>query len=436
MKKPTILFYGAALWLALAALFTACRDTCEVRQTYVYYEPVYATTAEIRAATKMEPTRVIEHPGKIYFKDGFLFVTEKDKGIHIIDNRDPRMPVMKAFLAVPGTIDVAILGNYLYADSFVDLVVFDVTNIDRISEVGRLEGVFDQVSWMGFRSTSQMVIRDWRAVEHVQLSEGDCEQRREVWGGIFFRNGFLMEADAAVTFNHRQFSAGPVAGGATAGVGGSMARFTINHSYLYALDGPNLEVISLATPARPTSENEQPVAWDIETVFPGDKRLYIGAQTGMYIYDLTDPVKPDRLSKYEHVRSCDPVVVEGNHAFVTLRNGSICAGFTNQLEVIDISNPRSPRRLHVYPMTHPHGLGIDRGTLFICDGRDGLKVYDARDVAKISENLLAHEAGIHAFDVIPLNYVAMMVGNDGIYQYDYRDIRNISLLSQIAIKPR
>jgi hypothetical protein len=435
MKNPKLLV-PALLLLAGAALFTSCTDTCQVRSRYVYYEPVYATSAEIRAATKLEPSRAIEHPGKIYFKDGFLFVTERDKGIHVIDNRDPRLPVMRAFLAVPGTIDLAIRGNHLYADSYIDLVVFDVSNLDNITEVGRLENAFSNVSWMGFRSNGPMIIRDWKPVETVQLSESDCDLRAQPWGGYFYRSGFLLQSDVAASFSNRAFAAAPVTTGPTAGIGGSMARFTLNEDYLYALDGANLEVISLRAPTKPVSAFENQVSWDIETVFPGEKRLYIGSQTGMYIYDLAQPDKPSLLSKYEHVRSCDPVVVNGNYAYVTLRSGNVCAGFTNQLEVIDIQNPRVPKLLHIYPMTNPHGLGIDQGTLFICDGAAGLKVYDATNVARISENLLAHYDKIHAFDVIPFNDVAMMIGNDGIYQYDYRDPKNISLLSQIAIKPQ
>ena len=153
----------------------------------------------------------------------------------------------------------------------------------------------------------------------------------------------------------------------------------------------------------------------------------------MYILDLTSPAQPSIISLYSHLRSCDPVVVEGEYAYVTLRSGSACEGFTNQLEVIDISNLKNPTIVKTYQMTNPHGLGIDQGTLFICDGSDGLKVYDATDVSRISENQLAHDKSINAFDVIPYQQVAMIIGKDGLYQYDYSDIKNIKLISQLPI---
>lgn len=425
----------AALAVLAGLVSTSCTDTCSVRSSYTYFEPVYATSAEVKAAVKLEPPKVIEHPGKIYFKDGFLFITEKDKGIHIIDNRNPRNPVTLSFLAIPGTIDLAIRGNYLYADSFVDLAVFDVSDIQNIKEVSRLEGVFNNVSWMGMSSaTSRGIITNWAAVEQVSMSEGDCNLRVESWGGVLYRGGIALQDVALAQFSTRSFAAAPVTTGPTTGIGGSMARFTINGAYLYALDGASMEVINISQPTKPVSAREMQVAWDIETIFPAEKRVYIGSQTGMYIYDLENPEQPALLSKYEHVRSCDPVVVDGNYAYVTLRNGNVCAGFTNQLEVIDIENPRTPKLLHIYPMTNPHGLGIDQQTLFICDGPAGLKVYDATNIARIGENLLAHYDQINAFDVIPFQNVAMMIGRDGLYQYDYSDPKKIFLLSQVPIK--
>jgi hypothetical protein len=84
-------------------------------------------------------------------------------------------------------------------------------------------------------------------------------------------------------------------------------------------------------------------------------------------------------------------------------------------------------------MTNPHGLGIDQGTLFICDGADGLKAFDATNVLTISDNQLAHYKNINAFDVIPFQQVAMVIGKEGLFQYDYSDIKNIKLISQLPI---
>ena len=47
----------------------------------------------------------------------------------------------KAFVNLPGVVDISISGFILYADSFVDLVILDVQNIDNIHEVGRVKDI-------------------------------------------------------------------------------------------------------------------------------------------------------------------------------------------------------------------------------------------------------------------------------------------------------
>ena len=87
-------------------------------------------------------------------------------------------------------------------------------------------------------------------------------------------------------------------------------------------------------------------------------------------------------------------------------------------------------------MSNPHGLGVDNGTLFICDNKEGLKVYNAADPHKISQNQLSHVKGITTYDIIPLSYakLALVIGNDGLHQYDYSDPSNLVKLSHISVK--
>ena len=211
-----------------------------------------------------------------------------------------------------------------------------------------------------------------------------------------------------------------------------MARFTIEGDYLYMLDAGSIHSVSIGALTNPVAKTKSMIAWDIETIFPYNGILFFGAQSGMYIYGLADPEKPIRISQYTHVRSCDPVVVEGDLAYVTLRSGTNCQGFTNQLEVINIKDLTNPVLLKIYPMTNPHGLGIDNKNLFVCDGDDGLKIYDATDHLKISDNQLAHYKNINTYDVIPYQNVAIMTGRDGIYQYDYSNLKDIRQLSRLT----
>lgn len=427
---PTHYFFIATL-VSVFIFLSSCSDKCEETRQFIYYQPVYSTSAQIKAAVALQVPQELSQIGKIYFKDGYLFINEIGAGIHIIDNRVPANPKILSFLKIPGNYDLAIRGNTLYADSYVDLVAFDISNLSQIKEVNRIERLFNNYMTMGHMVSSDLgILTDWQKVDNVEVYESDCRAMYQSWGGIFYDRGFALSAQSSSSFNKSTaFAPTP----SSAGIGGSMARFTISGDHLYALDGANLDIVNVSVQSQPVAKKEFPLAWDVETLFPYADKLFVGSQTGMYIIDLKLPEDPSLLSKYEHIRSCDPVVVEGEHAYVTLRSGSVCQGFTNQLEVISLKDLAKPSLLAMYPMTNPHGLGIDNGTLFICDGSDGLKAFDATNINTISQNQLAHYKDIHALDVIPYQQVAMVIGEDGLYQYDYSDIKNIKLLSQVPI---
>lgn len=125
-------------------------------------------------------------------------------------------------------------------------------------------------------------------------------------------------------------------------------------------------------------------------------------------------------------------MVEDDIAYVTVHSGNNCGQNFNELIIINVSDVKRPQPIVSYTMTKPKGLGIDNGTLFLCD--DGLKIYNADDPQTLMANRLAHYSGMEGYDVIPYNNVLMMIAEDGIYQYDYSDLEEIRLLSKIAVK--
>lgn len=415
--------------LAISILLESCTDQCDIKSEYVYLEPVYTTVEELRASIQVTDPDTINAVGQIYIKDNILFVNDPGKGIHIIDNHNPAHPIQRKFLKVPGNFDMAIKGNTLYADSYVDLIAFDISNINTIKETGRLEGIFKNYRSFGIATdVNCCVITEWAEKKTVYLTESDCDVNLQPWGGVYYDRGIAFNMAAEVSSK----AAVNPGSGSGPGVGGSLARFTINGDHLYMLDGADLQVADISGGTM-VAKNRSYISWDIETIFPYKENLFIGSSSGMHIMDISTPESPVKLSTYEHVRSCDPVVVDDKYAYVTLRSGTTCQGFTNQLEIIDVENLTAPQLLKTYPMTNPHGLGIDNTTLFICDGNDGLKAFNAADINAIDKNLLAHYKDINARDVIPYDNTLIMIGEDGLFQYDYTNPKDIRLLSTIAI---
>jgi len=93
------------------------------------------------------------------------------------------------------------------------------------------------------------------------------------------------------------------------GQAGSMSRFAIVNDMLYAIANNQLQLINIEAPALPVLWNRVPVEFGIETLFPIDDYLFIGSQTGVFIYDNSNPLYPQYLSEFTHARSCDPAVM-------------------------------------------------------------------------------------------------------------------------------
>jgi hypothetical protein len=404
--------------LLMILFFSGClKDECS--NTYTIYTPIYKTLTQVRADMKSSEPQAIEQPGKIYLYGKYIFWNELNKGIHIIDNSNPSAPKNISFIKVPGNVDIAVRGSYLYADNYSDLVVFDISTPTNVVPVKFLNKVFtDRGSFYWSTSTnpdSIKVVADYKQKDTVV----DCNTYR-VWTGLAY-DAALSTASGAQFFVKNP-----------TGIGGSMARFAIASDHLYSVSYSQLSSFSINIPYDPKLINTKNIGWNIETIFPFQDKLFIGSNSGMFIYDINDASNPSLVSQFSHVRSCDPVIADEKYAYVTLRSGTACQGFTNQLEVLNIEQITQPSLLKTYPMTNPHGLAKDNNLLFICDGKDGLKVYDATDANNLK--MMETISGIETYDVIAFDNTAIVVAKDGLYQFDYSDSNNIRQISKIAIQ--
>lgn len=408
----------------LLILFTivGCEDYVKKEISYMANVPIYMSREDFKTAVKKTSQEEIKEPGKIYIKDEYLFVNEVNKGIHVINNSNPASPEYVCFINIPGNVDMAIKGNLLYVDSYIDLVVINISDPVNPEEVDRYDNafpniypVYDFTYPIANIESDKGIIVGWKVEEVTEEKVSN-----NYYGGWpYYRMDFFMANGAEST------------GGI--GIAGSMARFAISNDVLYAINnGYELKIFEISN-NKVEKQDSISTFWNIETLFINDNKLFIGSSNGMFIYDIQNPHKPAFISQYSHVTSCDPVVVSGKYAFITLRTGTTCAGNVNELDVVSLEDIQNPTLIKAYDLYNPHGLGIDGNLLFICDGTDGLKIYDASDVNKIDENMIKHFYDIKTYDVIPYNNILIMTGSDGIYQYDYSDIQNITELSHIQI---
>lgn len=422
MKKLTFLLLITGLFV-----LPGCKDYVDEYVTYTVNEPVFMSASEFRSAVDMEGPKPIEKQGKIVFYDEYLYISQPEKGIHIIDNRNPSDPRNIAFIELLGNADMHVRNNMLYADSYVDLVWFDINDPAKPVLKGRKEEVFPEalpltengfgIDYDKFADRGNKVVVGWKTVEKKELVR-NYKPRWWSWGGV---TEDLVYNDAA------SYSGGGV------GVVGSMSRFAIYQDNLYTVMNNMLGIFDLSGETPVKTGEDIYVGFSVETIFSYKNCMFMGTPTGMIIYSLEDPLKPERQSMITHVFGCDPVVVENDIAYVTVRSGTFCGQDANELIVVDVSDVKKPQHIVTYNMKNPKGLGIDNGTLFVCD--DGLRVFNAENPSAImyKDNILAHFKDIDGFDVIPFNNVLMMIAEDGIYQYDYTDVKSIRRLSRLPI---
>lgn len=423
--------------LALLAIMvfslTGClKDKCDREVTYIKPIEVYKTADEIRKDITTDANRGLTNPGKIYNYDNYIFINEVNEGVHIYNNKTPENPTHINFIAIPGNNDISIKDNVLFADNYIDLLTIDISDPSNPTLLNRLENVFPAdnvdpikgflVDYVG-EEVTEKVECSWQPDPSWRLLEDSTDP----------------SINGAANSNDNKDAGGNI------GTAGSMARFSIVSNMLYVIDNEDMFLFNLNDAQLPVSTGQVNIGLGIETIYPYNNMLFIGANDGMYIYDNVTPENPRYVSKFEHFTACDPVVAEGDYAYVTLRSGNPCGfGWRDELQVVDISDLSNPFLVNQYRMSEPKGLAIDGETLYLCDGFDGIKTYDVSEIQQTEENgnffgneneleLLNHES-IDAYDVIliPDTDILMVVGEDGLYQYD-RSETALRLISQIPL---
>ncbi len=411
--------------IAASILFSGClRDTCTSTRTYVRFDPVYKTPAECRAGIKAESPRAMKQPGKMYVIGQYLLVNEINTGIHVIDNSDPANPQPVAFWNIPGNVDMAVRDHYLYADQYIDLITVDISDIQNPQLVCRSENAFQL---FGFDPARGFLV-DYARTNVTE--DIPCDDGR--WSQPWFREGDMIFAfDGATASN-----SGPVKTNnglpASTGIAGSYSRFGQYGDYLYCVDNTTLRPFSVASPSCPAALDPVFIGWNIETIFPWKNRLFVGSQTGVFIFNASNPARPVQEAVFSHATGCDPVVCDNENAYITIHDGTTCNGTFNQLDVVDIRKLPVTTLSKTYPMTKPRGLSAYGNYLYVCD--DGLKIFDKTNPSALKQ--LGQVQDLVTYDVIALDDThVLVIGDDGFYQYDVSNPAAPKAISHLLVTP-
>jgi len=143
-------------------------------------KPIYISRAEYDKIYVSDPIPLKE-PGKIYKYKQYIFINEKYRGVHVVDNSDPFNPVKLKFIFIPGNKDVAMKNGILYADNFTDVVALDLSDLSDVKVTKRIKNIipkenqlypeFASNTYFECVDTTKGYVIGW---ESVQLSNPKC----------------------------------------------------------------------------------------------------------------------------------------------------------------------------------------------------------------------------------------------------------------------
>ncbi|MCC6817852.1 MAG: hypothetical protein IT245_03045 [Bacteroidia bacterium] len=391
-----------------AVAFIGCEDKCYYYADVDSFEPILQPLSDIKNSFSIEQDYPISKPGNIYSYKNFLLVSEKTVGIHILDNTNPANPIPLKFIQLKGNTNFSIVDDILLADNGPDLLSIDISNLNDIKLVKRLE----QINMENVRG--EMFIVDY--LKQTKRKKMPCGSNSR---GLSRR----QSNDANVQSSSN-----------STGKGGSMSKFAVIDNYLYIVNSSELIPIDLSNPSNPVNKLKIGlVSSNIETLFPYKTYLYMGASNGIHIYNTSgSKASPSFVNTLEHFFGCDPVIVENDYAFSTIRGGTACR--TNSISALNIYDVKSPSNsiwINSINLEEPYGLGIKDDLLFICQGTKGLHVYNW-DINTQSVSFRHSYPDIHAFDVIVNGNTLIVTADNGLFQFDISSKDNIIYLSKLA----
>ena len=374
---------------------------------------------EFRKDVKVQAATSLDKPSKIYVKDDYLYVNDYLTGVHVFDISDASMPKNLSFIPVLGNIDMAIQNDRLFVDNYIDLLEIDITDKSTPRFTARKQNTFEYALPPTNNDYPIDEIDSDKGVV-VAWEVKDVTHERVYYSYPMY-GAYTMETNGVSPNGSNSNSSG---------TGGSMARFAVVNNTLYMINKNSLKIADISDNSYSIA-NSIYLGWNVETIFPGGDKLYFGTQNGLLIFDISAPLSPQYISQYNHITSCDPVVVDDTLAYATLRTGTWCNSNVNRLDVVNLSKIEEPSLVLSVNFTNPHGLAVSDSLLFVCDGDAGLKVYNKKDINKLANNLLATFSDIKAYDVIAYKKTLILSAEDGIYLYDFSNPMDIQLKSKL-----
>jgi hypothetical protein len=418
MKNTLLICFGALF------IFASCsKNKGTITLTYNKATAIYGDIEAIRSTPLSESPKTIEKAGKIFIGENVLLIGEKLKGIHVFDNTNAFAPVNIGFINLPFTEEFYVADNMIYAVSHYDLVKIDISSLSSPTLVHRVEFAFGQP----IKNNKNETLLGFNFIQTTESFELNSTEARELEKTNYlyydYSNQLIPQANVPSSF----------AGNGTE-IKGTLNKITVHQDYVYVIGNDRIYTFQ-DSPTILTPNSTVQVGMNLETIYPQNNNLFIGTRFSMIVMSISNPSMPTYVSEYNHPTSCDPVLPNGNVAYLTLRTGDFsgCSGDVNSVSVLNISNVSNPIKIDEFALTSPYGMTLINDKLFVGEGANGITIFDATNASSLVQ--LTHNSSVKAYDIIKhptLVDVVLTTGSNGLTQYkiDYASM-SFQLMSAI-----
>lgn len=167
------IFIHIASLAMVAFSLTACITDVDDGGTPVFegtsqFSPVYMSRFQLENSIRTIKGREPKNISKIFMQGNKIYLVEKYKGVHIINNSDKRNPQSESFIAIPGVQDAVVKSNILICDNAIDVIGVDINDTDNAKIAWRKKEIMPALqnpgSWSGdisFPGSDTLIIVDW-----------------------------------------------------------------------------------------------------------------------------------------------------------------------------------------------------------------------------------------------------------------------------------
>ena len=103
--------------------------------------PLYVSPTDFTQVYTEGPKESVDQ-GATIEDNGYIYINERFKGIHVFDNSDPANVERVYFWRIPGNTEFQIDENYLYADNSRHLLTIDISDPSAIEVLSHIKDVY------------------------------------------------------------------------------------------------------------------------------------------------------------------------------------------------------------------------------------------------------------------------------------------------------